>query len=169
MPGDQLDIFGDPELAPKGWCPPLEPYDFLSEGDNVADMPLLHTGIEAPQDPTLGGWGGRSRQVTASPDLWTLVDTEKDASGAEVPDYTTLRWAGAAQNDFAARMRWTLTPRYRSGNHEPRVGLLGHDTVRVAPAGPFGSTASPSTPIGTGSATSGGSTARKVRRRARSR
>ena len=135
MPGDPLDIFGDPELAPTGWCPPLEPYDFLSEGDNVAYMPLLNTGIEAPQDPALGGWGGRSRQVTESPDLWTLVDTEKDPSGADVPDYTTLRWAGAAQNDFAARMRWTLTPRYRSGNHEPRVGVLGRDTVRVAPGG----------------------------------
>jgi hypothetical protein len=135
MPGDHLDVFGDPVEAATGWCPPLEPYDFLSEGDNVAFMPLLDTGIQAPEDPTLGGWGGRSTQVTGSPNLWTLVNTEKDPSGADVRAYTTLRWAGAAQNDFAARMQWTLTPSYGAGNHEPRVGVLGRDTVSVAPGG----------------------------------
>ena len=110
MPGDPLDIFGIPELAPSGWCKPLAPYDFLSEGDNVAFNPLLDTGLRAPQKPWLGGWGGRSEQVSASPDLWTLVPTEKDPTGAEVADYTTLRWAAAAQNDFAARMAWTSPP-----------------------------------------------------------
>jgi hypothetical protein len=133
MPGDPLDIFGDPALAPKGWCPPLEPYDFLSEGDNVAYMPLLHTGVEAPEDPTLGGWGGRAAQVTASPDLWTLVRTEKDPSGADVNAYTTLRWAGAAQNDFAARIQWTLTPKYSAGNHAPRVFAAGPSELAASP------------------------------------
>jgi hypothetical protein len=131
MPGDQLDIFGDPEKAKTGWCPPLEPYDFLSEGDNVAFNPLLDTGIDAPENPTLGGWGGRLQLVSTTPELWTLVETEKDETGADVPNYTTLRWAGAAQNDFAARMQWTLTPSYRAGNHAPRVGVLGRRSVRV--------------------------------------
>ncbi len=131
-PLDPLDVFGDPVLAAKGWCPPLEPYDFLSEGDDVAYMPLLHTGIETPENPQLGGWGGRLTQVTASPNLWTLVRTEKDPSGADVAGYTTLRWAGAAQNDFAARMQWTLTPTYRAGNHAPRVSIAGSDTIAVA-------------------------------------
>lgn len=129
MPGDQLDIFGDPVLAAKGWCSPLEPYDFLSEGDNVAYMSLLHTGIEAPQDPSRGGWGGRATQVSASPELWTSVNTEKDATGADVRAYTTLRWAGAAQNDFAARMQWTLSS--RGGNHAPRVSIPGPDQISV--------------------------------------
>jgi Protein of unknown function (DUF1593) len=133
MPGDPLDIFGDPALAPKGWCPPMKPYDFLSEGDDVAFFPLVHTGIEDPANPSLGGWGGRAIQVTASPDLWTMVAAEKDPSGADVRNYTTLRWAGAAQNDFAARMQWTLTPRYSAGNHPPLVGVLGPRTVRVSP------------------------------------
>jgi len=132
MPGDQLDIFGDPAKAPSGWCPPLHPYDFLSEGDNVAFNPLLHTGIEAPDNPALGGWGGRAKQDSASPELWTLVPTEQDPSGAPVRNYTTLRWAGAAQNDFAARMQWTLTPSYRAGNHAPLVGVLGRRTQTVS-------------------------------------
>jgi hypothetical protein len=48
-----------------------------------------------------------------------------------VRNYTTLRWAGAAQNGFAARMRRTLTPSYRAGNHAPRVGVLGSHSVDV--------------------------------------
>jgi hypothetical protein len=69
--------------------------------------------------------------VSTSPELWTLVETEKDQTGADVQNYTTLRWAGAAQNDFAARMQWTLTPSYRAGNHAPRVGVLGRHSVKV--------------------------------------
>lgn len=128
MPGDQLDIFGDPAKAPGGWCKPLGPYDFLSEGDNVAFNPLLNTGIQAPENPLRGGWGGRATQTTSSPNLWTMVPTEKDASGTSVANYTTLRWAAAAQNDFAARMQWTLS---RHGNHAPSVDIAGTGKVRA--------------------------------------
>jgi len=131
MPGDQLDIFGDPAKASTGWCPPLQPYDFLSEGDNVAFNPLLNTGIENPANPLLGGWGGRSTQTTTSPDLWTMAGTEKDETGTDVANYTTLRWAGAAQNDFAARMQWTLTPSYRQANHAPGVAILDGGSLRA--------------------------------------
>jgi Protein of unknown function (DUF1593) len=131
MPGDQLDIFGDPVKAQDGWCPPLAPYDFLSEGDNVAFNRLLDTGIDVPGEPALGGWGGRLRRESTRPDLWTLVAKERDQSGEEVEDYTTLRWAGAAQNDFAARMQWTLTPRGATGNHPPRVRIVSPETTRV--------------------------------------
>ncbi|MCD5311595.1 nucleoside hydrolase-like domain-containing protein [Kineosporia babensis] len=132
MPGDQLDIFGLPELAPTGWCKPLQPYDFLSEGDNVAFNPLLRTGLEDPSNPAIGGWGGRSEKVSSSPELWELVATEKDESGKDVSDLTTLRWAGAAQNDFAARMRWTLEPKYQNGNHAPSVRAAA-SSVKVRP------------------------------------
>jgi hypothetical protein len=133
MPGDPLDIFGDPELAPSGWCKPLGRYDFLSEGDNVAFNPLLDTGIQAPENPRLGGWGGRAVQVSTAPDLWRLAPAEKDAAGADVANYTTLRWAAAAQNDFAARIQWTLTPHYRAANHAPSVRILAGDAVRARP------------------------------------
>ena len=133
MPGDQLDIFGDPNLAPGGWCKPLSPYDFLSEGDNVAFNPLLDTGLRAPDNPLLGGWGGRATQTTTTPNLWTMVARETDPTGASVNAYTTLRWAAAAQNDFAARIQWTLAPGYRQGNHAPAVWISGRDTVRARP------------------------------------
>jgi hypothetical protein len=123
MPGDPLDIFGDPAQAPGGWCKPLGPYDFLSEGDNVAFNPLLNTGLQDPADPALGGWGGQATRTTVSPNLWTMVTDPT----------TTLRWAGAAQNDFANRMSWTLTGDYRKAGHAPSVTIRQGDIERVRP------------------------------------
>jgi hypothetical protein len=116
MPGDPLDIFGDPELAPSGWCKPLKPYDFLSEGDNVVFNPLLTTGIQAPDNPALGGWGGRA---VKDGNVWVLDETEAE---------NTRRWAVAAQNDFAARIQWTLS---RHGDHPPVVRGSGPSRVRA--------------------------------------
>ncbi|KAH8804448.1 hypothetical protein F5884DRAFT_796046 [Xylogone sp. PMI_703] len=133
MPGDPLDVFGNATTAATSFCKPLGPYDFLSEGDNVAFNPLLATGIQDPANPALGGWGGRAKQNTSSTDLWVMVPTEKNASGANVAAYTTSRWAAAAQNDFAARMHWTLTPSYRDGNHAPSLKILNGPVVKAHP------------------------------------
>jgi hypothetical protein len=137
MPGDPADIFGDPDLAKTGWCPPLSPYDFLSEGDDVAYMPLLNTGIQAPQDPNLGSWGGRAVRISTTSNLWTMVPAETDANGTSQPNYTTSRWEAAAQNDFAARMQWTLTPSYRQGNHAPDVRILSGGDICATPGQPL--------------------------------
>jgi len=132
MPGDQLDIFGDPAKASSGWCKPLQRYDFLSEGDDVAYMPLLDTGINVPSDPTLGSWGGRATQTTTSPNLWTMVPTELDASGNSIKGYTTSRWEAAAWNDFANRVQWSLKPANWTGaNHAPSVAVRGPQTLAV--------------------------------------
>ncbi|TGO31630.1 hypothetical protein BHYA_0469g00010 [Botrytis hyacinthi] len=129
--GDPLDIFGDPARAGDGWCKPMEKYDFLSEGDNVVFNSLLTTGIQDPSNPTLGGWGGRAKQYSSSPDLWVLVDKERAMNGSEVENYTTDRWISAAQNDFAARMQWTLTSDYRNGNHAPSIEILNGNWVHA--------------------------------------
>jgi hypothetical protein len=31
----------------------------------------------------------------------------------------------ASQNDFAARLKWSVTPNYKDANHEPRVTVKG--------------------------------------------
>lgn len=129
--GDQLDIFGDPVKAPSGWCKPMRKYDFLSEGDNVVFNPLLSTGLQNPEDANSGGWGGRRVQNSTSPDLWVLVDKERADNGSLTQGWTTARWVEAAQNDFAARMQWTLTGKYGEGNHAPEVRVVGMKTVRA--------------------------------------
>lgn len=133
MPGDPLDIFGFAVNASSGWCKPLKPYYFLSEGDNVAYNPLIVTGIQQPDRPDLGGWGGRCTQNTTSPNLWTMVSSEKSQNGSEVADYTTSRWMAPIQNDFAARMQWTVTPEHRDGNHPPSVTILNGGNMRGVP------------------------------------
>lgn len=129
--GDQLDVFGDPVKAAAGWCKPQEKYDFLSEGDNVAFNPLLTTGLQHPEIPELGSWGGRRKQNSTDSDLWVLVDKEIARNGTETENYTTDRWAAAAQNDFAARMQWTLVSDYQDGNHAPAVNVKGSKIVQA--------------------------------------
>ncbi|KAK6811861.1 hypothetical protein RU639_012336 [Aspergillus parasiticus] len=133
MPGDAQDIFGNRTTASSSFCKPLDPYDFLSEGDNVVFNPLITTGIQDPANPNLGGWGGRATQNTTSPNLWEMVTSEKNGTGVEVDNYTTDRWAAAVQNDFAARMQWTLTPSYQDANHPPAVEILNGTTVEAHP------------------------------------
>lgn len=70
--------------------------------------------------PYLGIWG----------------DTTDAARGVDGVDYTTnqatiWRWRQAFQNDFAARMAWTMTRRKSEANHAPVVMLNG--TSGLAP------------------------------------
>jgi hypothetical protein len=103
MPGDQLDVFGDPEKAKTGWCPPLQPYDFpLRRGQRRVQSAARH-GDRRAREPVARWLGWAPAVGEHQPQLWTLVKSEKDQTGADVQNYTTLRWAGAAQNDFAAR------------------------------------------------------------------
>ncbi|KAL6232795.1 hypothetical protein BDW75DRAFT_246937 [Aspergillus navahoensis] len=131
MPGDLLDVFGDLDwlAGSKQTCHPLEPYAFLSEGDNVVFNPLINTGLQDPATPTLGSWGGRSKRNSTSPDLWVLVDNEKNATGSEHSGYTYTRWIAPIQNDFAARMQWTLEANYTRANHAPVVQVSNGTSV----------------------------------------
>jgi hypothetical protein len=133
MLGDPLDIFANATASAASWCKPLGPYDFLSEGDNVAFNPLLTTGIQDPANPNLGGWGGRAKQNTTSPDLWVMVDSETDQNGTKADGYTTDRWMAAVQNDFATRMQWTVTSEWRDGNHAPSVEIISGSIMKGRP------------------------------------
>ncbi|KAL4809890.1 hypothetical protein BDV18DRAFT_50115 [Aspergillus unguis] len=135
MPGDQYDTFGNLTALEHSEqsCQALGPYDFLSEGDNVVFNPLIATGLQDPSNPRLGSWGGRSRQNSTSPDLWVLVDSEKNQNGSDGDMWTLNRWVAPVQNDFAARMQWTLTPDYKAANHAPSVEILNGTTVKASP------------------------------------
>ncbi|KAJ5770180.1 uncharacterized protein N7511_002231 [Penicillium nucicola] len=133
MPGDPNDIFANATASAASWCKPLAPYDFLSEGDNVAFNPLLTTGLQDPTNPNLGGWGGRAKQNSTFPDLWVMAENEIGQNGTEVDMYTIDRWLAPVQNDFAARMQWTVTPKYSDGNHAPSVEILNGGSVKGRP------------------------------------
>jgi hypothetical protein len=116
VPGDIFDYFGlsgltTEELKARGyvvWAPPQEKGSWISEGDTSIFMNLLDNGLRADENPAYGGWGGRS-------------GIDHDESGATPADYAAARWFGPAQQDFAARMKWTVTPSYSGANHAPVI------------------------------------------------
>jgi hypothetical protein len=138
VPGDIFDYFGldladlsrrgatgaaAEELRAKGyrvWTPQQQKGAWISEGDTSTFMNLIDNGLRAHEDASFGGWGGRN-----------AADT--DATGASPLDYATARWFEFAQRDFAARLKWTVTPSFTAANHEPRATVSGPLNRTAAP------------------------------------
>jgi len=45
----------------------------------------------------------------------------------------TARFFAAAQNDFAARMQWSVTPKFSDANHPPKVSIKGPLDISAYP------------------------------------
>ena len=140
VPGDVFDYFGldlpVEELKARGyrvWTPPQPKGSWISEGDTSTFMNLIDNGLRAHEDPSYGGWGGRN-----APDT--------DATGASPRDYATARWFELAQRDFAARLKWTVTPTFAGANHAPRVSVTSGLNVSAAPGATVRITATASDP-----------------------
>jgi hypothetical protein len=43
------------------------------------------------------------------------------------------RFFAAAQNDFATRLKWSVTPKFSDANHEPKIRIKGPSEVSVRP------------------------------------
>ncbi|KAK5165132.1 uncharacterized protein LTR77_009229 [Saxophila tyrrhenica] len=135
MRGDPLDVFGNTTAHPIPkdlWCKPLGPYAFLGEGDDGTYFPFLPSGIQDPSDPNLGGWGGRMKQnISSLANLWVSVSRERAPNGTKVADWGTERFISAVQNDFAARIQWTMTSKYSEANHPPSVEVANGKTIQA--------------------------------------
>lgn len=114
MNADQLRSMGY-----QVWTPVQEQGSWISEGDTSTFMNLLDNGLRSCQDASFGGWGGRGA-VDAGP------------NGPD-PQFASARFFGAAQRDFAARLRWAVTPTFGGANHEPRVTIAGPLDVTARP------------------------------------
>lgn len=158
--GDKLDYFGlsgytNDQLKQMGyvvWMPVQEKGSWLGEGDNHTFMNMLGNGLRAYELGYYGGWGGRSEQAmkeisfaiadTSAQGMVNALSAMSDGSAKSAyPNFFP-----AAQRDFAARMKWSVTPRYSDANHEPVVSMEGPLKV-VAYAGQkiklFGSVSDP--------------------------
>ncbi len=130
----------DANIRAKGPLGKLYPrFAFIMEGDTPSFLGLIDNGLNAYRRPDWGGWGGRYvyRQPYGEPhpiwtqggDLFSRVtsqDTVRGSGGREyVSDQATIwRWREAFQNDFAARMSWTIAD-YAHANHNPLVEVNG--------------------------------------------
>lgn len=138
------------------------------EGDTPAFLSLIKNGLNAPEHPNWGGWGGRyesytpdfemikdgGSDVVAQPetrDIWTnAIDTYtpyvaneygraiKKHDSTYVGFKATLwRWREDFQNDFAARMDWTIM-NFEEANHPPIPVLSHSEEISVKSGEGFG-------------------------------
>jgi hypothetical protein len=116
------------------------------EGDSPSFLHLVNNGLGSPEEPDWGGWGGRYELYTPRLRKW-MVETETRPFWTDAEDEvrgiddrwhtgnheTIWRWRPAFQNDFSARMDWTIRS-YAEANHPP-VPQLGHATSLSAHPG----------------------------------
>jgi hypothetical protein len=130
--GDIFDYFGlsshtSEELKKMGyivWLPVQEKGSWLGEGDNPTFMNMLDNGLRGYEQGSYGGWGGT--QVAPGPNFgFPAPDTSKTS-----PPFPNF-WP-AAQSDFAARLKWSVTPRYEDANHEPKVSINGPLNIKAS-------------------------------------
>ncbi|XZE19817.1 DUF1593 domain-containing protein [Pirellulaceae bacterium SH449] len=127
--------------------------DYLWEGDTPSFLYLVPNGLSDPNQPHWGSWGGRFtaekvenvrtgtgndtvdplldqhrpyRMFSDAKDSWTHGEQEYNNEYA-----TVFRWRRAFQNDFAARMNWSITEEFTKANHHPRVVLNGDASKSV--------------------------------------
>ena len=155
--GDRYDYFGFSGLSTDSlrklgyvvWLPPRPKGEFLGEGDDFTFFNLIGNGLAAYRDETPGGWGGRLvvNPSTARP----AAPAGQGGFGAGIeafmrslegvgpegpktrPPSPQPNFAPAAQNDFAARVKWSVTPTFAAANHEPRVSIRGSARVAARP------------------------------------
>lgn len=148
--GDKVDYFGmagysNEQLKEMGyfvWLPVQEKGSWLGEGDNHTVMNMLGNGLRAFEKGYYGGWGGR--MVTASAntpvagmsssgsaeDLAATLSSQNrgQTNLEEFPNYFPQ-----AQRDFAARLKWSVTPKYENANHAPMIKIAGPFTLIASP------------------------------------
>lgn len=127
----------DANIRSKGPLGKLYPkFLFIMEGDTPSFLGLIDNGLNAYRRPDWGGWGGRyvyRQPYGETHPIWTQGGDEffrtkasqDTVTGKNGRKYTSdqasiWRWREAYQNDFAARMDWTIQD-FAHANHNPRV------------------------------------------------
>ncbi len=100
------------------WTPPHPKGSFLAEGDTFTYLNLIDNGLRAHEDQSYGGWSGRKRPAPSGEEAGTGM-----ALGFRRSPDTAMpgHFVPAVHNALAARLAWSVTPRYEDANHEPVI------------------------------------------------
>lgn len=146
---DKVDFFGfsgktREELKEMGyfvWMPIQEKGSWLGEGDNHTVMNMLGNGLRASEKGTYGGWGGRTivkksievpgMSFSGSAEEMAALLSSQNRTQPELEEFPN--YFPAAQRDFAERMKWAITPRFKEANHAPALYIEGPLNVLVSP------------------------------------
>ncbi|KAI2462934.1 DUF1593-domain-containing protein [Annulohypoxylon bovei var. microspora] len=122
-------------LGPLGAMYPQVIYGM--EGDTPSFLWLVQNGLGYRDRINWGTWGGRYNRPEAPGDwangIYTnhFVDARDsgvigiDGNTYQTNQATIWRWRAAYQDDFAARMRWTLTSNFSAVGHPPVLNING--------------------------------------------
>ena len=132
----------DANIRSKGPLGKVYPrFMFIMEGDTPSFLGLIDNGLNAFRRPDWGGWGGRYVYLqpygethsiwSQGGDLFTRATSQDRVVGIDgkehVSDKATIwRWRKAYQDDFAARMDWTIKD-YAHANHNPMLVVNGSE------------------------------------------
>jgi len=103
----------------KTWTTP-NPHGAIKEGDTPSWFFFLENGLNIPEQPELGGWGGRFLKNESG----VYRDTTDTFEGKTEARATVYRWRHDFQDDWAARMDWCVK-NYDECNHAPVAAVNG--------------------------------------------
>ena len=112
---------------------------WATEGDTPAFMHVYPNGLNDPDKIDQGGWGGRFslEKKTSIKSMRAVKEEERAYDPYEMFGNTSegakaiKRWSKGYDNDFAARMDWSVTSKYSNANHHPLAIVNGDATRRV--------------------------------------
>jgi hypothetical protein len=107
------------------WARTLGPVRGVKEGDTPSFLFLFPNGLNAPDRPELGGWGGRMVPEDERRLRWRdAADPDAPPGDPDPRMIAVYRWRGDFQNEMQARLDWCVrTP--KECNHPPVVRLNG--------------------------------------------
>ncbi|KAL6702738.1 hypothetical protein ACN47E_000972 [Coniothyrium glycines] len=112
------------QIGPLGSAYP--DYLYIPEGDTPTFLYLIQNGLGVSERPDYGSWGGRYGRTDISDEglnsnhYSDAVDRVKVGDRTYTSNHATIwRWRDAFQNDFAARIRWSMEPDFKKANHHP--------------------------------------------------
>jgi hypothetical protein len=91
-----------------------------TEGDSPSFFYQYPNGLSDPEHVDWGCWGGRCG-LTKNNNMYTDAPEGGSSIG---------RWSTAIDNDFSARMDWSITSSYAAANHHP-IAVLNGDTTKA--------------------------------------
>ncbi|MDE6633341.1 MAG: DUF1593 domain-containing protein, partial [Muribaculaceae bacterium] len=113
---------------------------WATEGDSPSFLYVYSNGLNDPEHPEYGGWGGRFSKdrvknirgmdfIERSGKEEKVFDDYYMIGSAPEGNQSIKIWEEAIHNDFAARMIWTQEKDFEKANHHPAAGFNG-DTGR---------------------------------------
>ena len=95
--------------------------DGMKEGDSPSFLGLIGNGLNVPDHPEWGGWGGRYRLLFNQ----LYIDAPDFMEGTLNERHGVARWRTAFQSDFMGRVKWGVLS-YEQANHNPAINANGH-------------------------------------------